>query len=59
LEKPGVNAVNWTELAQVESNAGCCEYSNTPFAYTEEFPGQWSNYKPSRETLHNGVTVTN
>jgi hypothetical protein len=47
LLKVGVNAVNWTELAQVESNAGCCDYSNIPFAYTEEFPDQWGNCKTS------------
>jgi hypothetical protein len=47
LEKLGVNAVNWIELAQVESNAGCCDYRNISFAYTEKFPNQWSNYKPS------------
>jgi hypothetical protein len=40
LEKQGVNVVSWTELAQVESNAGCCDYNNIPFTYTEEFPDQ-------------------
>ena len=48
LEKQVLNAVNWPELAQLGSSAGSCDYGNIPFAYIEEFPDQWSDYKTSR-----------